>query len=263
MPGSNLTRRLLAAGDDVAMFKLQGEELGPLSEQRQLLQIRFGDVRDPESCRRAMAGVKRVYHLAGIAVPLNRLAPLMWDVNVIGTYNVLHAAAEENVERVVHVSSIAAIGYPPDGTVASETFDFRDTVTTNAYSLTKRHGETIARGFNGRGLDVVTVNPSAVIAPGGDPPYRWPAVLEPALARRVWTIPPGGSGFAAGGTSVEGLAREHGRAERYILNSVNLSYAELASRSAMRPERHGRNSTFLKLLPAARFTMRVPPSSQP
>jgi dihydroflavonol-4-reductase len=229
--GSNLTKRLIDEGADVVVFKRHGEHLGPLVEYRRKFETRFGDVRDADSCRRAMAGITRLYHLAGIAVPLNRLAPLMWDINVMGTHNVLRAAAEQGVARVVHVSSISAIGYPPHGTVASETFDFRDSASTNSYSVTKRHGETIALGFNGAGMEVVVVNPSAVIAPGGDRRYSWTAVIDTAIKQRVWAIPTGGSGFCGGRDLVDGLQRamERGRAgERYILNSVNLSYAELA-----------------------------------
>jgi dihydroflavonol-4-reductase len=229
--GSNLTKRLLDNGAQVVIFKRHGDSLGTLAGLRERLEIRFGDVRDFGSCLRATAGIRSVYHVAGIATPLNRLSQSMWEVNVAGTYNVVRASVLNGVERVVHVSSTAAIGYPPDGTNATEAFDFRDSVASNSYALTKWHAERIALGFNGSGTEVVAVNPSAVIAPGGNRRYGWAALIEIARRRRLWVYPVGGSGFCGRQDVVEGMvaAMKLGRpGERYILNSANISYAELA-----------------------------------
>jgi dihydroflavonol-4-reductase len=232
--GSNLTHRLLSEGAEVVVFKRHAESLGSLTKFRNSFEVRFGDVRDLDSLRRAMQGIGRVYHLAGIAIPLNRLASQMWEVNVVGTYNVARAALDQGVERLVHISSIAAIGYPPDGVIASEKFDFRDSVATNAYSLTKRRGEEIALSFNGP-MEVVAVNPSAVIAPGGSRRYGWAALIKAAQRGSLRIYPSGGSAFCAGRDLVDGLLRamQRGHAgERYILSSENVSYKEMGCRLA-------------------------------
>jgi dihydroflavonol-4-reductase len=229
--GSNLTRRLISEGAEVVVFKRHGDSLGPLGVLRKSFEVRFGDVRSIESVRRAMRDIKYVYHLAGIPIPLNRLEREMWEVNVSGTFNVCKAAFEHRVHRLVHVSSTAAIGYPPHAMSASESFDFADSVSTNAYSITKKRGEEIALGFNCPDFEVVVVNPSAVIAQGSNLHYGWAALVGAVKRGYLQVVPGGGSGFCAAADLVNGLFRAMavGQAgERYILNSENLSYLELA-----------------------------------
>ncbi len=230
--GSNVVQRLVREGREVAVLLQHGEPLGRLHALRRDIEVRHGDVRDPGEVRAAMAGVRRVYHIAGVAVPSNQVERQMWEVNVYGVHNVLSAAARAGVERVVHVSSTAAIGYPPNGVVASERFAVADSVTDNAYSRTKRHGEQIALSFNGAGTEVVVVNPSAVIAPGGDKRFGWNGVIDVAMRGLLWIMPGGGSSFCSAADLVDGVLRAMrvGRpGERYILSSENLSYRELGS----------------------------------
>lgn len=229
--GSNVVQRLVREGRRVAVLVPHGEPLGRLHALRGNLEIRLGDVRNPGDVALAMAGVTNVYHVAGVAVPSNRLEQRMWEVNVYGVHNVLSAATKAGVARVVHVSSTAAIGYPPDGVVASERFRYEDSVTENAYSRTKRHGEQIALSFNGcAGTEVVVVNPAAVIAPGGDKRFGWSGVIDVAMRGLLRVMPGGGSAFCSAADLVDGVLRAMrlGRpGERYILSSQNLTYREL------------------------------------
>jgi dihydroflavonol-4-reductase len=229
--GSNLTSRLLLLGHKVTIFKPHGEPLGPLADFRCDMHIRFGDVRDPAALASAVRAADVVYHLAAITAPLNRLRGLMWDVNVMGTLNVAMAAAKHGVRRLVHVSSSAAIGYPPEGTIATEDFAFADSVIETSYGTSKRQGERAALAFDGLGVEVVVVNPSAVLAPGGSRRFGWAAVVDCARRARLRAYPSGGSAFCAGQDLVSGLlaAAEQGRpGERYILSTANLSYRQLA-----------------------------------
>jgi dihydroflavonol-4-reductase len=228
--GSNLAAALIESTGRVVVFKRHGDALGALAPLRNHFEIRFGDIRDPEATRRALRGATKVYHLAGIAIPLDSYEREMWEVNVVGTHNVLSAAVQEKVERVVHVSSTAAIGYPMDHDVADETFDFADSVEMNPYSITKRRGEQIALSFNSDVLQVVVTNPAAVLAPGGSMRYGWGALMAASASGRIVVCPPGGSAFCTRRDLVEGLTRAmaEGRAgERYILSSGNLSYQVL------------------------------------
>jgi nucleoside-diphosphate-sugar epimerase len=196
------------------------------------VEVRLGDVRDPGDVAIAMAGVTNVYHVAGIAVPSNRVERRMWEVNVCGVHNVLSAAVKAGVGRVVHVSSTAAVGYPPNGVVASERFRYEDSVTENAYSKTKFEGERIALSFNGAGTEVVVVNPAAVIAPGGDKRFGWSGVIDVATRGLLRMMPAGASSFCSAADMVDGMLRamQRGRpGERYILSSENLTYRELGS----------------------------------
>ena len=230
--GSNVVQRLVREGRDVVVLVPHGEQLGRLLPLRGAIEVRHGDVRSPDDVAKAMAGVSHVYNVAGVAIPSNRVERLMWEVNVFGVHNVVGAAARAGVERVVHVSSTAAIGYPPAGVVASERFRYEDSVTENAYSRTKHYGELAALSFNGAGTEVVVVNPAAVIAPGGDKRFGWCGVLDVAMRGLLRVMPAGASSFCSSADMVDGVLRAMrvGRpGERYILSSQNLTYRELGS----------------------------------
>jgi nucleoside-diphosphate-sugar epimerase len=228
--GALLTQRLLATGHDVAIFKRHGDPLGPLTPLRRDLDIRFGDVTDPAGVRRAMRGVGSVYHLAGVVAPFNRLARPMWEVNVLGAYHVASAALAEKVDRIVHTSSIAAIGYPADNVIADESFAPAESVARNSYSITKSHGETLVLSLATLGLDVVVVNPAAVLAPGGDPRFGWSGLVDAAARGRLRVMPGGGTAVCTAEDFVDGQvkAMSQGRSgQRYILSSANITYREL------------------------------------
>lgn len=189
------------------------------------------DITDAASVDAAMRGISQVYHLAGIASPNSRLAHTIWNTNVLGSYHVAQSALRLGVRRVVHVSSTAAIGYPPDGVVADEQFAVRDSVLDNVYAATKRAGERVMLDFGERGLDVVVVNPAAVFAPAAGPPRSWQALLTAARRGLLRGMPPGGTAVCSARDFVAGTTAamvKGGSGERYILSSVNLTYRQIA-----------------------------------
>jgi nucleoside-diphosphate-sugar epimerase len=229
--GSALVRRLLDDGADVTVLIPPGEGQGGLAGRDGHYRRAVGDIRDPVALAAAMAGIQTVFHLAGVATLLNRLHARMVEVNVEGARNVARAAAAASVARLVHTSSVSAVGYPPDGEIADETFDIARSAATNSYLLTKRAGEeaVLAEGRRG-GLDVVVVNPAAVIAPYSHPRHGWAALVRRARARRLVAAPPGGLAVCATSELVAGqlAACARGRAgRRYILTTANLTYREL------------------------------------
>ena len=116
--GSHLTERLVARGCDVRAF-VQYNSFGSwgwLDEApvavRESLDVFAGDVRDPHGVRTAMAGCDVVLHLAAlIAIPYSYHSPDTYvDTNVRGTLNVVQAARDLGVERVVHTSTSEVYG---------------------------------------------------------------------------------------------------------------------------------------------------------
>src|SRR5437764_153470 len=99
-------------------------------------------------------------------------------------------------------------------------------------AILKRHEESLGPlAGSRRSFQVVVVNPSAVIAPGGSLRYGWAAVIEAIRRGRMPVYPGGGSAFCSRRDLVDGLTRamrsgKHG--QRYILSSENLSYRDLA-----------------------------------
>lgn len=108
--GSHLTEELVRSGHDVRAFVYYNSfnswgwlDQSP-SEIRNGLEVFAGDIRDPHGVRQAMKGCDRVFHLAAlIAIPYSYHSPDTYvDTNVKGTLNVLQAARESGVARVIH-----------------------------------------------------------------------------------------------------------------------------------------------------------------
>ena len=150
-----------------------------------------------------------------------------YEVNVGGTNNLMQACLEEGVEKVVHTSSIAAVGVTGDGTPATEETPFSDYHVNDHYVLSKHRSEQEALSWARRGLPVVVVNPGFPFGAHDIRPTPTGRMIQDLLNKRL-------PGFPAGGLSavdVEDvatghlLAAEKGRVgERYILTGTNMTY---------------------------------------
>ena len=116
--GSHLVEALMAAGHQVRAFCLYNSNgswgwLDGLPTSKKLeLDVVLGDIRDPLCVRQAMLGCEQVFHLAAlIAIPYSYVAPSSYvDTNIHGTLNVVQAARDLGVERVVHTSTSETYG---------------------------------------------------------------------------------------------------------------------------------------------------------
>ena len=122
-----------------------------------------GDIGDPDSLERAVAGCDVVYHIAGRVSFCPQFPDRLYQVNVAGTRNVVRAARRAGVRRLVHTSSVAALGEKP-GTVGSEATTHRGHYQSH-YGRSKHQGELAAFAEAGD-MEVVVVNPSSVQGAG-------------------------------------------------------------------------------------------------
>jgi len=106
--GHHLTRRLTKEGLKVRILKEKTASLDLLEDLE--LDIIEGDIRDSKIVKKAVKGCNIVFHLAGIVSYWNKLNHLQYEVNVIGTENVVEACLEEKIKRLIHVSSTVAVG---------------------------------------------------------------------------------------------------------------------------------------------------------
>ncbi|QQW33647.1 SDR family oxidoreductase [Mycobacterium marinum] len=229
--GSTVLEALVRAGERATILVQPGDPHVMSPELRSNVDVVRGDITDAQSVDEAMRGIARVYHLAGIASPNSRLANQIWRTNVLGAYHAAQSALRHGVQRLVHVSSTAAIGYPPNGVIADEDFDPRDSVLDNVYSATKRAGEQLVLDFVDRGLDVVVVNPAAVFAPGFGPPRSWQGLLVAARKGLLRVVPPGGTAVCSARDFAVGVTAAMNKGQpgrRYILSTDNLSYRQIA-----------------------------------
>ncbi len=192
-----------------------------------------GDVLEIESLRRAMTGCGEVYHLAAHARNWAPDPATFHRINVEGTRNVLEAARQAGVRRVVVASSIVTLGPTPPGVVADETAPRRLPPFTE-YEASKLEAEREVMGVVARGLEAVVVNPTRVFGPGKWTEGNSVSRLVDLYDRgRLPFLLAGGRGvgnYAYVSDLVAGFiaAMERGRpGERYILGGENASLRHL------------------------------------
>ena len=237
--GSAVTRLLAERGDELRLLVRRRSRLGQLSDLE--FEKVVGDVRDRRAVRRALKGVDRVFHLAGVISLRDADADLLFEVNVGGTRTVMEEALRAEVERVVHMSSVASIGPAPWGQTADERQLFTAAHLGIPYVNSKHEGEAEAMRLAARGLPVVVANPAYVFG-AGDVYGRATAIVRRFMLGRIPAYVPGGLNVV----DVQDVARgvllcdERGEVgERYILGNRNYTldrlFADLARLSGVEP----------------------------
>ncbi len=231
--GSRLVRKLLERGDDVYALVRKRSSLDVLSDVAGKVHCVEGDVTNPDSLLRAFEGMDQVYHSAGYTYMggANGKAGLLHSINVVGTRNVMQAALEQKVSRVVHVSSITAVGIAKKRSKPCDEscgWNFGDVGLY--YAETKIKGEEEVKKAVEKGLDCVIVNPAFVFG-AGDVNFNAGRIITDVYHKRMPFYPLGGICVVDVEIVVEAIIRamEVGRTgERYILGGDNLTYKELA-----------------------------------
>lgn len=239
--GSHLCRRMVKDGHAVRVLcrtTSAAEPLAGLPVERVL-----GDVTEPSSVIRAVKDQDWVIHAAASLSYWGRDAAWQRQVNVDGTRHVVQACLKHGVQRLLHVSSVAAVGIPDDPTrPANEDFPFNLQDSGLCYHVSKRQAEDAVLAGVAQGLDAVIVNPASIFGPHGRR-YRGAEMFRKVSPS--WLVPYFTGGLCAVNVQdvVEGTvaALERGKSgQRYILGGENLSYRALAERTAraLRMRRH-------------------------
>ena len=229
--GANLAARLVALGCNVRILRRQNSDLRAISDID--VEHRLGDVRDVRAVESAMRGCDTVFHTAAmIHSPRSRIRA-QHEVNVHGTRTVVEACLANGIEKLVHTSSVAAIGYPDEGQLATEETEF-NWQAASGYNLSKHLAEKEVHAGVERGLNAVIVNPSVVVGERDIHTHGGELVLSSKRGRIRFYIS-GGMNIAYVGDVVAGhiAAAERGRVgERYILSGENLTHKEIFERTA-------------------------------
>jgi dihydroflavonol-4-reductase len=226
--GANVARELVAAGATVRVLARPGGDRRALAGVK--VEIVEGDLLDRASVRRALGGVRSVYHVAADYRLWTPDPARLYRTNVDGTRVVLEAAGEAGVTRVVHTSSVGAVGIPEDGRPGTE-----DTPVTLAdmvghYKRSKFLAEQVALELARRGLPVVIVNPSAPIGPWDVKPTPTGQMIVDFMRGRMLASVDTGLNIVHVRDVARGhlLAAERGTpGERYILGHRDLSLADI------------------------------------
>ena len=240
--GGMVARELVRAEHEVRLI------VRPEADRRQVrdlpVEIYHGDVRDLDSLRRATKGCAQVYHVAALYKLWLRHKQEIYETNVTGTENVLKAARESGVEKVIYTSSVATLGLPSDSTAGTEETPVSLADMVGDYKRSKFLAEQVAVRYAREGLPVVIVNPSTPVGIGDLKPTPTGKLIVDFLSGKLPAYVDTGLNLV----DVEDVARGHVLAadkgqvgEKYILGHENLTLqqilallAELSGRPAPR-----------------------------
>jgi dihydroflavonol-4-reductase len=225
--GSHVARLLADSGYDVRLGVQDGSPDTAIADL-DCRRVRL-EVRDRRSIRRALAGVSRVFHCAGVTSVRPADAELVFDVNVRGTKLVMEECLKAGVERVVYTSSAAAVGPAANGKAATETQLFTAARLGIPYVNSVHEAEVEAMRVAAHGLPLVCVNP-AICLGAGDHLLSSTRLVRSFLLGRIPVYTDGAVGIvdvrdAAAGHLMAELRGEVG--ERYLLAGRNFTFERL------------------------------------
>jgi len=227
--GWHVAKKLLDRGLRVRALVRPGSQVRELA-----VETVTGDLRDPESLRRAVAGCETVFHVAADYRLWAKDPGELFQSNVEGTRNLLTAARDSGAECVVYTSTVGCIGVPPGG-IGNEDLPVGREDMTGAYKQSKFEAEKIAIEFARSGFPVIIVNPTAPIGDHDFKPTPTGKIIQDFLGGRMPAFVDTGLNLVDVQDTAEGhlLAAERGRpGERYILGCDNLTLEQILERLA-------------------------------
>ncbi|UYL10420.1 SDR family oxidoreductase [Bdellovibrio sp. SKB1291214] len=227
--GSWLTRELVKEGHEVFALVRKNSDLSELKGVN--CQYRYGDVTDVVSLLETVTDIDTVFHLAGVVAYKASDRALMEKVNVQGTANVIEVCKERKVRRLVHLSSVVAIGagYTPDE-VLNENSEFNIHDLDLGYFETKHAAELLVKKACDKGeIDAVILNPATIYGFGDAKKGSRKMMLKVAQGKlKFYTS--GGVNVVAVEDVIQGIisAWKIGKkGERYILAGENILIKDL------------------------------------
>lgn len=251
--GSFIVRELIKTNETFVALKRKGSDLSLLHDVAEKIQWLEADVLDPVALDEALQNIQYVIHAAAIVSFNPRARRKIYDVNVQGTRNVVNACLTGNVKKLVHISSVAALGRLKGQQHIDETQKWTDNPLNSTYAESKYLAELeVIRGQE-EGLETVILNPSVILA-GAD----W-TKSSAKLFKYVWDEKP----FYIGSHLNYVDARDVARAtvqllrgvhagERFIVNGGSIPLPDFLSALAVRFKKRAPsiklNKTFLHSL---------------
>ncbi len=234
--GSHLVYSLLMAGETPVVLKRSTSHISKIKRvfsyyskdfESLFSKIKWvdGDICDYNSVLDAMEGIDYVYHTAAKVSFQSSDKESVISTNITGTTNIVDAALEKNVKKLLYVSSIGALGRAIDGDVTEDSY--WNSKKSSVYSTSKHYAEMeVWRGI-AEGLNAVIINPSVIIGPG-----NWEsgsAKLFSTMYNGLKFYSIGSNGFVDVKDVVSTmilLMKSDISAERYIINSENIGYKQ-------------------------------------
>jgi len=226
--GTHLLRALLQRGEKIRALKRTQSKIFLEEEFSKQIEWIEGDVLDIGSLEDGVENCEEVYHCAAFVRFLPQDRDQLMKVNIEGTANVVNACLEKNVSKLVHVSSVAAIGRSRGEEVVNENSEWEDSKLHSQYAISKFLAEReVWRGI-AEGLNAVIANPSLIIGSG-----NWNDG-SPSMFKRVnkglMVYTEGGTGIVTAEDVVNlmiHLMKSDIANERFIISAEEWSFKDL------------------------------------
>jgi len=222
--GSEVTKQLLS--DSYRVTALYHST--PLTISHPNLIIKQCDILDTSSLEDVMQDVTHVYHCAAIISFESKDENKLFKINIEGTGNVVNACINANIQKLIHVSSVSALGRMRNGEVVTEQMNWTEETSNSNYGKSKYLAELeVWRGI-GEGLQAAIVNPSTIL--GGDNWDNGSGALFKSAHDEFKYYTEGINGFVDVRDVAKAmilLMNSKISSQRFILNSENLSYKEI------------------------------------
>jgi dihydroflavonol-4-reductase len=226
--GSNLAAELAAAGHQVVAIRRAATRTHHLDDVA--IEWHDADLGSTAAMTRAFQDAACVFHCAAQVSVRRTVSPEMSATNVVGTANVIEAVRAAGVPRLVHTSSVVAVGLSTSGQPCDETatWNFDTEGLVDAYAITKHQAEDVVRAAR-FDVDAVVVNPTYMVGPRDARPSSGRLIVDVVRGRVPgWT--PGHNNFVDVRDVARGMiaAWQRGRrGERYILAGHDMTYGDL------------------------------------
>src|ERR1700680_3167038 len=231
--GSHVARVLAEQGADLRLLIRSSSD--PRNIQALKADRVVGDLRDPASIEKAMAGCDVVFHVAADYRLWVHEPEQMYRANVEGTRAVLVAARKNRVRRVVYTSSVATVGFTSNGRPADEDSPVSLDNMIGHYKRSKFMAEELALEAGRSGVDVVVVNPSTPVGEQDIKPTPTGRIVVDFLKKKFPAYVDTGLNLVDVTECARGhvAALEKGRSgERYILGGENLTLKQILDKLA-------------------------------
>jgi nucleoside-diphosphate-sugar epimerase len=231
--GSQIVKLLLSQGYHIIAIRRRNSVLNLLNDVKDKIVWHEADLFDTEILYDIASTVDYIIHCAGVISEGD--IDTMYKVNLEGTTNIVNVALESNVKKLIHISSVSALGKTKDGSLISESTKWKDGPQNSKYGESKMLGEIeVWRGI-AEGLSAVILNPSVVLGVGDG--KTGSSVILPLLAKGPQKFLPGATGFV----DVVDVARitllaieSEVENERFIVNGHNKSFRTLMTDASVR-----------------------------
>jgi nucleoside-diphosphate-sugar epimerase len=223
--GKELITQLLHKGESV--LAIYNKTLLPDFNSPLVQQVHC-DILDVAGLDEIMPGIQQVYHCAALVNFNPSRKRELFRVNIEGTANVVNAALNAGVKKMLHVSSVAALGRIRENETINETMNWTEETSNSNYGQSKYMGELEVWRGTGEGMEAVIVNPTIILGGG-----NWEAGSS-QIFKTVYEEFPWYADGVTGFVDVRDVARamialmeSNISNQRFIISAANKSYREV------------------------------------